>query len=112
MSKRILCKPWMAVACAAGLWLGAGAAQAHGSNVYWSLGVGGPGVQVAVGSAPPVVTYPAVVAYPPVLAYPPVVMAPPRPVAYVPAAYYGPPPGWRHHHHHGGREHGHGGWYR
>jgi len=82
-----------ALACVAALTLGAsGAAQAHGDNIYWSIGVASPGVQVGVASAPPVVAYPPVV-----------YMPPPRPVVYMPPApvYYGPPPGWRHHHHRG-----------
>lgn len=60
----------------------AGAAQAR-DNVYWSLGVGAPGVALGVGNAPPVVYAPP----------PPVYVAPPRPV-YVapPPAYFAPPP--------------------
>lgn len=103
---------WMAAVAAVTLCLGAGAAHAHGGNVYWSVGVSSPGVHVGVASAPPMVVYPPVMMAPPPVAY-----MPARPVAYLPPAYYGPPPGWRHHHHHGGgreygREHGRGGWYR
>lgn len=92
MKAKSLLKPLAALAGAAALLLGAGAAQAHGDNIYWSIGVGSPGVHVGVASAPPVVAYPPVV-----------YMPPPRPVIYAPAVpvVYGPPPGWRHHHHHG-----------
>lgn len=98
MKAKSLLKPFAALAGAAALLLGAGAAQAHGDNIYWSIGVGSPGVHVGVASAPPVV------------AYPPVIYMPPRPVVYAPVVY-GPPPGWRHHHRgwergHGYREHG------
>ncbi len=91
----------------------AGAAQAR-DNVYWSLGVGAPGVALGVGNAPPVVYAP-----PPVYVAPPPVYVPPRPVYMAPPpAYYAPPvvyrpapgyyygpPGyykhrqWRRHHH-------------
>lgn len=96
MKANSLLKPFAALAGAAALLLGTGAAQAHGDNIYWSIGVGSPGVHVGVASAPPVV------------AYPPVVYMPPRPVIYAPVApvMYGPPPGWRHHHHHRGWERG------
>lgn len=92
MKAKSLLKPFAALAGAAALLLGAGAAQAHGDNIYWSIGVGSPGVHVGVASAPPVVAYPPVV-----------YMPPPRPVIYAPVApvVYGPPPGWRHHHHRG-----------
>ncbi len=92
----------------------AGAAQAR-DNVYWSLGVGAPGVALGVGNAPPVVYAPP----PPVYVAPPPVYVPPRPVyvapppAYfappvvyrpAPGYYYGPPGyykhrKWRKHHH-------------
>ena len=93
-------KTLAASACLAALALGAsGAAQAHGDNIYWSIGMSSPGVQVGVASAPPMVMYPPT--YP---VYP--VYVAPRPVVYMPPApvYYGPPPGWRHH--------GHPGWGR
>lgn len=88
MKAKSLLKPFAALAGAAALLLGAGAAQAHGDNIYWSIGVGSPGVHVGAASAPPVV------------AYPPVVYMPPRPVMYAPPVpvVYGPPPGWHHHH--------------
>lgn len=80
----------------------AGAAHAH-ENVYWSIGIGSPGVSVGVSSAPPVAVYPPVYMSP----YPVVVA--PRPIYYAPPApvYYGPPPGWRHHHGHGHGGRGH-----
>jgi len=88
MKAKSLLKPFAALAGAAALLLGAGAAQAHGDNIYWSIGVGSPGVYVGAASAPPVVAYPPVV-----------YMPPPRPVVYMPPVpvYYGPP-GWRHEH--------------
>ena len=105
---------------------GAGAAQA-GSNVYWSVGVAGPGIQVGVASAPPVVAAAPVFVQPaPVFVQPapvwvrpaPVVVQPtpvwvqPAPVVYRaprvvvprPVVYRPVPPGWvRHHHPHGPR---------
>ena len=88
----------------------AGAAQAR-DNVYWSLGVGAPGVALGVGNAPPVVYAP-----PPVYVAPPPVYVPPRPVYMAPPpAYYAPPvvyrpaPGY----YYGPRgEHGRSGWHR
>lgn len=110
--------PWpqaLAAVLGAAALLGSGAAQAHGDNLYWSVGVSSPGVYVGVASAPPVVVRP------------PVYYAPP-PVVYVPArpVMYGPPPGWGHRHHRrphpgwyggpaghgGGHRGGHGGWHR
>lgn len=85
-------KALAAMVCTAALTLAAsGAAQAHGDNIYWSIGMSSPGVQVGVSSAPPMVMYPPV-------------YVTPRPVIYMPAGpvVYGPP-GWRRHHgHHGG----------
>lgn len=70
----------------------AGAAQA-GSNVYWSIGVGSPGVSVGVTNARPVYVQPALVYYQP------------QPVYVQPApVYYGRPYGHKKHHGHG---HGH-----
>lgn len=81
-----------ALALLATLGLGAsGAAQAHGGDVYWSIGMFSPGVTVGVSNAPVVVMQPPVV-------YAPVVVAP-RPVLYpapVPV-YYGYPQFRRHH---------------
>ena len=99
---------------------GAGAAQA-GSNVYWSVGVAGPGIQVGVVSAPPVVVQPAPVWVrpAPVMVQPAPVWVQPAPVWVQPApvVYRAPPVvvpapvvyrpirrGWvRHHHLHGPR---------
>jgi hypothetical protein len=104
-----------------------GAAQAQNNNVYWSVGMSAPGMQVGVANAPPVVMYPQV-AYP--QAYPQVYSAP-RPVGYYgnngyytqPAPVYYAPPVWQprfgYGHHvgygYGHREqerfeHGRGGW--
>ena len=94
-----------------------GAAQAR--DVFWSVGVGSPGVQVNASNAPPllyprqVVVVPQPVYYPqPAVVYqqPQVVYGPPV-VAYAPTTYYvqsawaelGYRRGWRarHHGHHG-----------
>ena len=89
-----------------------GAAQA-GSNVYWSVGVAAPGVQVGVASAPQVVMAPPVVVQPaPVWVQPAPVWVQPAPVVYraprvvvpAPVVYRPVPRGWvRHHHPHGPR---------
>ena len=73
---------------AAGLLGAAGLAQAR--DVYWSVGVGAPGVSVGVGNAAPYY------APQPVYVSPPPVYVEPRPVyvAPPPPAYYGPPPGY------------------
>lgn len=75
----------------------AGAAQAR-DDVYWSVGVGSPGVSVNVGNAYPVYTQPA-----PVYVQPAPVYVRPAPVFVQPRPYYyGPPqvvyvqPGNRH----------------
>ncbi|MBS0391078.1 MAG: hypothetical protein KGM60_14755 [Comamonadaceae bacterium] len=109
-------RSWFAAAATAGvalaLMVGAGTAQAR-SDVYWSVGVGAPGVALGVGNAAPVYYAP-----PPPVYYapPPVVYAPPRPVYYAPPpVVYAPQPigygyyqrGWGHHHHH---HHGHRDW--
>ena len=83
----------------------AGAAQA-GSNVYWSVGVAAPGIQVGVASAPPVVAAAPVFVQPaPVWVQPaPVVYRAPRVVVPAPVVYRPVPRGWvRHHHPHGPR---------
>ena len=83
----------------------AGTAQAR-SDVFWSVGVGSPGISLGVGNLPPPVVYaPPVYMQPaPVYVPPPAYYAPPpvyRPARY----YYGPPPRhwerdrWRHHRH-------------
>ena len=91
----------LATASVAALTLGAtGAAQAQNSNVYWSIGMSAPGMQVGVANAPLMAMYPQV-AYPQVM-YPPV-YAVPRPAAYYgyngyygqPAPVYYAPPVWQ-----------------
>lgn len=94
----------------------AGAAQAR-DNVYWSVGVGSPGVSVNLGNAPQVYAQPAPVYYQPAPVYvePAPVYYQPRPVYVRPAPvyfapqpmYYGNPGRGRGH----GRGHGHGGQY-
>lgn len=84
----------------------AGAAQA-GGNVYWSIGVGSPGVSVGVTNARPVYVQPAPVYYQPQPVYvqPAPVYYQPQPVYVQPApVYYGRPYGHKKHHGHG---HGH-----
>lgn len=93
---------------------GAGTAQAR-DNVFWSIGVASPGVQLGVSNARPVYVQPApVYAQPaPVVVYPaPVVVRPPLysytqvpPPAVV--GYYPPPR--RHHFHHRGWDRNHNG---
>jgi hypothetical protein len=95
----------------------AGAAQAR--DVYWSLGVGAPGVAVGVGNAPVVYPQPVYVAPQPVYVRPRPVYAPP-PVYYgsprvvyrpAPVYYdYGRPGHHRHHRHHDGRHYRYGGY--
>ena len=89
-----------AIALLATLGLGAsGAAQAHGSDVYWSIGMSSPGVTVGVSNAPVVVQPPVIYAPAPVVVAPrPEVYPAPMPVYY---RYPAPP---RHH----GWEHGRG----
>lgn len=89
----------------------AGAAQAD--NVYWSVGVSSPGVQVGVANGPPMMVAQPMYqpAYEPVYVAPRPVYRAPRPVVYVqPAPVYVAPPqyvqagwgypgqdrGWRH----------------
>lgn len=90
----------------------AGAAQAR-DDVYWSVGVGSPGVSVNVGNAYPVYTQPAPVYVQPAPVYyqPAPVYVRPAPVFVQPRPYYyGPPqvvyvqPGNRHGWH---KKHGH-----
>lgn len=87
----------------------------NGNNVYWSLGMSAPGMQLGVANAAPMAMYPQA-AYPQVM-YPPVYAAP-RPVTYngyygyygQPAPVYYAPPVWKHHDHgrHLGRAYGYG----
>ena len=84
-------KSWALLAGAAvTLWGAAGTTQAR--DVVWSVGVGGPGVQVGATNAPPppiVVHRPVHMHAPPVYWQPPVVMAPPQAIYYAqPQAYY------------------------
>ncbi|WP_156909482.1 hypothetical protein [Ottowia thiooxydans] len=103
--------------------LGLSATAQARSDVYWSVGIGGPGVSVGVGSgaphyrpqpvyAPP----PVYVAPQPVYVAPPVYYHPPPRVVYQPAPVYYVPAGprgryredWRHGHKHHGHGHRHG----
>ena len=71
-----------------------GVAQAHGADVYWSIGMFSPGVSLGASNAPLVMQPPVVYAPVPM---PPVFVAP-RPVLYGPPApvYYGYPDYGRH----------------
>ncbi len=64
--------------------------EARADNVYWSIGVHSPGVNVGVSNAPPVVIYPAPRRY---YQQPQVVVVPPQVVYGVPYGHRGPP-GW------------------
>jgi hypothetical protein len=96
------------------------APAAHADRVYWSLGIGGPGVAANFGNVYPVAPPPVYVQPPAYYGPPPVYYAPPAPVYYAPppqtyvpayvngGAYYGvynrpwrPNRGW----HHGWRHH-------
>lgn len=62
----------------------AGTAQAR-SDVYWSVGVGAPGVAIGVGNVPSF-------GYaPPVYVQPAPIYVAPQPVYVAPASYYAPP---------------------
>ncbi|WP_406625586.1 hypothetical protein [Acidovorax sp. SDU_ACID1] len=110
-------RSWFAAAASAGVVLallaGPGIAQAR-SDVYWSVGVGAPGLAVGVGNAAPVYYAPPPVYYapPPPVVYAPPVYRTPRPVYYAPPVVYAPPPvyyrgpghrHWRGHDHRGPR---------
>lgn len=109
------------VSLAAGAWaLSAGMSQAHARDVYWSVGVNGPGVTIGASNAPVVVHQPPSYYYPqPVVVHQPPHYYRPRPVVVhqPPPYYYAPPvvvqsgwvqtPRWREH---PGRGHGHGRW--
>lgn len=98
-----------------------GAACAQ-NNVYWSVGMSAPGMQVGVANVPPVAVYPQMaypqVIYPPMYAVPHPVgyYAPPAPVYYAPPVWqprfaYGYHAGYGYGHRMQERfEHGHGGW--
>ena len=115
------------VSLVAGAWaLSAGAAHARG-DVYWSVGVNGPGVTIGASNAPavvyqppgyyyeprPVVVQPAPVYYqrPPVIYGPPVIYAPPAVIGPRPIVFGGRGPGYwdgdRGHGHWRGDRHGH-----
>lgn len=83
----------------------AGAAQAR-DNVYWSVGVGSPGVSLNVGNAQPVYVQPQPVYVQPAPVYyqPRPVYVRPAPVYFAPQPVYYGNPGRGH-----GRRHGHGG---
>ena len=84
-----------AVSLVAGAWaLSTAASQAHARDVYWSVGVNGPGVSIGASNAPVVVHQPPVYYQPPAYYYsPPPVVVQPAPVYYhrPPAVVYGPP---------------------
>ena len=84
-----------AVSLVAGAWaLSTAASQAHARDVYWSVGVNGPGVSIGASNAPVVVHQPPVYYQPPAYYYaPPPVVVQPAPVYYQrpPAVVYGPP---------------------
>ena len=105
---------WAMAAVTLALLAGAGAAQAR-SDVYWSVGVGVPGVVVGASNGPSYSYYPPPVYYtpPPPVYYAPPVYRAPAPVYYAPPpVYYAPRP---HHYrppvHHGRGNH-HGGGHR
>ncbi|MBT9474661.1 hypothetical protein [Polaromonas sp.] len=89
----------------------AGAAQAR-DDVYWSVGVGSPGVSVNLGNAQPIYSQPAPVYYQPAPVYvqPAPVYYQPRPVYVRPApVYFAPQPVYYGHPGRGhGRRHGRG----
>ena len=82
---RILTAATMALGVSLGTLGVAGTAQAR-SDVYWSVGVGSPGVAIGVGNVPPVVVAP------PVYVQPAPVYVQPRPVYLAPGPYYATPP--------------------
>lgn len=102
------------VALVAALTLGAsGAAQAHGDDIYWSIGMSSPGVQIGMSNGPTVVMQPPVyVQQAPVYVQPRPYYVAPRPVVYMPPqpVYFGYP-GWgrRHGEHEGYRGYGYRG---
>jgi len=84
---------WIRAAAIASLGLAAlaatGAAQA-GGNVFWSVGVAAPGVQLGVANAPQIYAQPAPVYYQPAPVYyqPAPIYVQPAPVYYRPAPVY------------------------
>lgn len=97
--------------------LGASTAAQARNDVFWSVGVGGPGVSVGVSNAPPYYAPAPVYVQPaPVYMAPRPVYVAPRPVYHAPPVVYGPapvyygPPGHRKHPRHkweSRRGHGH-----
>lgn len=84
-----------ALALLATLGLGAsGAAQAHGDDIFWSIGMSQPGIQVGVSNAPPMPVY--VPARPVYVPQPQVIYVPPQPVYRAVPVYYGRGYGWGH----------------
>lgn len=105
-----------AAAVAVAALVAAGAAQAgRSADVFWSVGVSSPGVQLGVSNAQPMlIQQPAYIESYPVYVQPRPVYFAPSPVVYVRPApiFYGPPQyvgwerpghgwGWRRHGHHG-----------
>jgi hypothetical protein len=85
-----------ALGLVAGAWaLSTAGTQAHArGDVYWSVGVNGPGVSIGASNAPVVVHQPPVYYQPPAYYYQPrPVVVQPAPVYYhrPPAVVYGPP---------------------
>lgn len=81
--KNILIK----LSAVAGLAFAAALPAAHASDVYWSVGISGPGVVTQVGTLPPAPVY-----YPAPAYYPAPVYVAPQPVYYPPAVVYRPAP--------------------
>jgi hypothetical protein len=84
MKSKISVPALATLACVTVLTLGASAAQAQ-EDVYWSIGMSAPGIQLGVSNAP------AVVVRPPVYAVPAPVYAIPAPVYPAPRVVYEPP---------------------
>lgn len=100
----------LATAVVTAFTLGAGAAQARGDDVYWSVGVSSPGVSVGVSNAPPpravvVQPQPVVIHHPaPVVIHQPYpyvrpVVVHPRPVVYHGWDHRHDRRHWKHRHH-------------
>jgi len=91
MNAKFSVKSLAGLACVAALALGASsAAQAHGDDIFWSIGMSSPGVQIGMSNAPVVVQPPVIYAPAPVIYAPrPVIYSPPPPVYRVYPGYYG-----------------------
>ena len=84
MNTKISVSTLASVACVAALTLGAsGAAQAQ-ENVFWSVGMSSPGVQIGMSNAPTVYVQPPVYVQAPVYVQPRPVYVAPRQVVYMP----------------------------